>query len=336
MKRNFKIVASLTLILILLIAAKVTTAQESSTGLIAAPPFISENIGSGAEIEEKIRITNHRDTDEDIYIVSREIGIDQNGDFYTPEGLEEGATSIFEQEGWLTFEPRQFFLKRGEGQLVTVRIQMPENLPTKGYYLELAATTQPPEAGERQVGLAPEIAIPIAINYIGIGEEIRNLEIVSFKTDRVLYEYPPVKFETHLSNKGNVHIIPVGQIFISRNREFKDNEGSLGFNEGGQRIFAQAGRRFENIWKEAFIIREDSGEIKVDWNKLTEFRIGKYYAQLNVAWDGKEGKEYISAETSFWVFPWKILIVILLIVLIIIGLILLKKWRRKGLKKYVE
>lgn len=333
--KKFKIVLSIVFIIsISILVVRSVIAQESSTGLVAAPPYISKNVGQGVMIEEDIRVTNHRDTDEDFYIVSREIAIDENGEYYIPEAYDQDMRSSFEKKGWLEFEPKDFFLKKGEGKIVNVKIQIPEGLPTKGYYLELVVTTQPPDSIEEGVGVAPEIAIPILINYIGIGEEIRSLEIVAFESDKVLYEYLPVKFNTHLANKGNVHLIPVGQIFISKRKDFVDNAGSLEFNSGNHRVLTDAGRKFEDVWSDAFIFRDIEGKLSFDWSKLNKLRFGKYYAQLNVAWEENEGVEFIQAVTSFWVIPWKLLMIPVAILTTIIFWKICKKRREKGIKKY--
>jgi len=315
-------------------------AQEDDTaGLIASPPYISDTIGEGVKIEEDIRISNFRDTDEDIYIRSRQVAIDSEGNYYIPEDYDELDPSEFEENGWLTFEPKEFHLKKGANQMVHIEIDMPEDLPTQGFYLELAATTSDLSEDEVSVALAPEIVIPIAVNYIGEGEQIKELEIVSFKTSKTLYEYLPVEFLTHLSNKGNVHMIPVGQIFVSKNKEFNDNVASISFNDGKHRVLYNGGRKFTNEWEEGFLVKRDN-KLEINWKEMGLFRFGKYYAQLNIAWEDNQGMKYISKETSFWVIPWKLLLILLLIilglVLIIKGRKIYEKRKNRGINKYIE
>ncbi len=310
------------------------SAQESSTGIVVAPSYLSKNIGQGVEIEETFRVTNHRSEDGNFYVVSREIGIDENGEYYVPVNSDSDYRSSFEKDGWLEFVPNEFYLEKGEGVDLDVNINIPKGLPTNGYYLELVVTTQSQEELDSGVGITPEISIPISINYIGIGDELKNLSIVSFETDKMIYEYLPVRFYTHIINQGNVHVIPVGQIFISKNKDFADNAGSISFNDGKKRIFVDAGKNFEDDWSDAFVTRDESGKLDIQFDKLKKFRFGKYYAQLNIAWEENEGMEYIQSVTSFWVIPWKLLIIPFVVLILIIIWKKFKKWRKKGIKKY--
>jgi len=337
--KKFKILIFTIFLFISVIVIKDVYAQDYTKGLVAAPPYLSENVGEGVKLTEDIRVSNHRDTDENLIVESREVSIDENGNFYLPAGFENDYTSTFEKNGWLTFTPKEFFLRSGESQMVHVEVQIPSGLPTQGYYLDIAISTKPSESKDLKVGLTPEIVIPIAINYIGKGGEIRELEIVSFKTDKVFYEYLPVNFITHITNKGNVHLIPVGQIFVSRDKQFQDNIASIQFNESNQRIFYNAGRIFENKWEEGFLVKEE-GKLQINWQKLGLFRIGKYYAQLNLAWDGETGKKFVTAETSFWVFPWKLFLIIVGIILLFVFIRKSRKYlkdrKNRGVNKYMQ
>ena len=127
---------------------KVLAQEDDTAGMIASPPYISDTIGEGVKIEEDIRISNFRDTDENIYIRSRQVAIDEEGNYYIPEDYDMNNPSEFEEKGWLTFEPKEFHLKKGANQMLHIEIDMPEDLPTQGFYLELAATTSDPNEDE--------------------------------------------------------------------------------------------------------------------------------------------------------------------------------------------
>ena len=58
-------------------------------------------------------------------------------------------------------------------------------------------------------------------------------------------------------------------------------------------------------------------KLKINWNKLTEFRIGPYEAKLLVVYDDGQRDVVLEGSSTFWVIPYKIIggIVIGLIIL---------------------
>jgi hypothetical protein len=58
--------------------------------------------------------------------------------------------------------------------------------------------------------------------------------------------------------------------------------------------------------------------LKWDFTQASKFRIGKYSAKLLVVYDNGTEDVPLEATVSFWVVPWKLLLVVL-IVLVIIG-----------------
>ncbi len=58
-------------------------------------------------------------------------------------------------------------------------------------------------------------------------------------------------------------------------------------------------------------------DLKYDFTRVDKFRFGRYTAKLLVVYnDGKQDVP-IESELSFWVIPWKILLVLLVIVSIL-------------------
>ncbi|MDD3647784.1 MAG: hypothetical protein PHS44_04790 [Candidatus Dojkabacteria bacterium] len=333
MKKVKYFFALLLFIIALPIASEVYS--QSSTGIIALPPYIEETIKPGVRLEKQIKITNQRGKDETIIVRSREVAVDSEGNYYIPEGYEQNSLSSMEQNGWLDYEPNEFFLGNGESQIVTVSIKLPADLPTKAYYTELAFMVKDDPSGEN-VGAKPEISLPLLANYQGIGEEVRDLQIVSFKTENSLYDFVPVRLITHIKNNGNVHIAPAGEIFISKDKNFSKNVESIDFNPSGHRVLSNAGRIFITDWNDGFLYKDENGKLRSDWGKLTKVRIGKYYAQLNLIWDGANGKQFTTAVVSFWVFPWQIFMIILILIGTFITIKYYKKWKEKGVRKYYK
>ncbi len=323
MKRKPLLVIVLAVFLTLGLATYISaqTGQEGDEGIIVSPATFSENIEAGTVATEQFTVVNQREGTENFFVYSKEVGIAPDGTFFVPDEYLEDQTSSFEVNGWLTYSPQEFTLAKGETQVVDVTLNLPENLPTKGYYLELAIGVGVPGLGEG-VGTVPEVAIPLIVNYFGIGEAVREVEILSFVHENlyshVIYEYLPVRFYTSLRNVGNMHVVPVGEIFISKDQSFENPEATLSFNPGKQRVLAEGRRTFNNIWDEGMLVYTDD-QLSVELDKPLGF--GHYYAQLNITWDSNLGKEYATAVIDFWVIPWKIILAIIAIVVVQLFLI---------------
>lgn len=334
--KHFNFIAVLAVLLFtLLIITHRTKAQDidSVTGLVVSPPQIVKDVEVGGTFIETFKIINQRNSPENIFVTTRQLARDQNGEYFVPDGFENNEVSLFEQNGWLVIAEKEFVLNNGEFRDIDVQFSLPDDLDQQGYYLELVFSTTPLNVDEGSVSLAPEIAIPIAINYLGEEQttfEGPVIQVNSFSVDaeNALYEFPVIGFNTHLINDGNLNIRPRGEIFIATDSSFNNIIATINFNEGGQLILANSGRFFENTWEEGFIVIDRNGNLSINFDQFDKFRLFQnYHAQLNVFWNQNGRDEFITSNASFWIVPWRIILVLLLIILII-GYVIYRKLRR--------
>jgi hypothetical protein len=304
---------------------------EDKQGIIVSPPTFFTSVDAGKTLTQDFNVTNQRSQAENFTVQTREVGIDENGEFFVPEGYETDQTSTLERNGWITISEKNFILNVNESKLVTVTITMPTNMNTNGYYLELAFTTQPISSTSK-VSITPEVVIPLAINYHGGTQSVRKIGIFEFKQagkpDEVskggitksvegfiklltfdsksqISQYLPIKFTSRITNVGNTNMVPAGQIFIATDPDFKNIITTSDFNGTNLMVFAGKNRTFENSWNDGFIEQDANGKTIYHWDQLNKIRIGKYYAQLTVAWEGDAGVDFTSNVITFWVIPWK-------------------------------
>jgi hypothetical protein len=329
---------------------------ESSSGLIVSPPnFISEILPE-TPISQVFIVTNHRGQSENITVTSREIGIDEGGAYFVPEGFENDMTSRLERDGYMTISNKSFTLNNTKSEYITVTFNLPADYDTNGYYLELAFQSEPAAPGTSKIATAPEVIIPIAINFKGVTPQQRKLGIIEFKqagkpdiskeavilrgfangierTVQVLTfdnksqvsQYVPIKFTSLIKNEGNTNIAPKGEIFISKDKDFKEIISTIPLSSplnsnctddcptdtnNAKIVFAGSSRVFESYWKEGFIHQDEDGKVHYHFDKLDKLRIGKYYAQLTVIWDEEMGISYKTEAISFWIIPWKEIVVV--------------------------
>ena len=305
-----------TLLIPLLFAIPVSAQAGDEVGIIVSPPYFTEEIVNGAEISQEFRIINQRPDAETFTVFSKEVEVGPEGEVYIKDGYDPTGPSRFEQEGILSFTPQEFFLQRGESQIVTVELNIPDDTPTSALYLELAISVLPKSTDE-EVGVMPEVAIPILVNNVGEQGIERTLEISSFAHDfwpSWLYEYTPIGFHTTIANTGNQHIQPTGEIFVSQDPEFKEVLANFSFSDSNiGNIISGSTKSFYTEWNES-LLQYDNGGLEINTDKPLAF--GHYYAQLNLIWDGTgESKQFATMVTDFWIIPWKLILVVMAFVI---------------------
>lgn len=228
---------------------------------------------------------------------------------------------------WVHFSPAQFVAQPNVWYTVKMTIDVPSNA-SLGYYL--AVTFSRAEQGTKSgtANYRGSIATLVLLN-VNTDNEKRSLELVDFSASHGLYEYLPVDFNVTLHNKGNIYIAPSGSLFIQRGNKAVS---TVTFNEAGGSVLPNSNRVLKVRWTSGFPVYtqtlvdgkpayDASGNIKQhikwDFTQLSKFRIGKYTAKLLVVYD--DGKQDVPLESSlsFWVLPWKLLLVGLAIVAVI-------------------
>ena len=143
--------------------------------------------------------------------------------------------------------------------------------------------------------------------------------IEAFSSDKLLYLSNKVALSTRISNLGNIHFKPLGNIIVKD--MFGREIDNITFNDQGGNVLPNSTRKFATNYQ--------SGK----------FLLGYYKAGLKLAY-GQNG-ESLAATTSFWVVPLWFMVLVLALILLIIGLIVWlvlknKKPRNKGPKPPVS
>jgi hypothetical protein len=211
------------------------------------------------------------------------------------------------------------------------------------FYISPVASTTTTENGSQVQGA---VAIPVLLNVKKPGAKA-EAKLDEFKPKAFVSEYLPVEFLTRVTNTGNIHINPRGNIFI---RSGGKDIATLTVNPGLGNILPNTTRAFESSWEEGFIIRKpvtENGNVKIgkdgkpetylefNWNKLTQFRFGKYTAALVLVYNDGTRDIPVESTTTFWVIPYKALVIIILVILgIILGIrFVIKSYVKKQIQK---
>jgi hypothetical protein len=159
---------------------------------------------------------------------------------------------------------------------------------------------------EAATGTAPRIA---ALVYIKVKGPIKEAAWVTRFFTKSFWEFGPIDIETEILNRGDYHITPQGAItlydfFGNRVDQQKLQE---------QNIFPDVSRTYKN-------------SLGYRW------MVGRYKADLTGSY-GASGKA-LTATIYFWVFPWRLAILIILTLFIVV--ILVKEIRKSAYLKQAE
>jgi hypothetical protein len=170
------------------------------------------------------------------------------------------------------------------------------------------------------------------------GNEVHSIQVTSFTASKKLYEYLPVTFYVNIHNNGNVFLSAGGDIFVSKTANFLPGSiiGTIAVNTAQGNILPDTNRVFQEQWTNGFPVFQpkqiDGHEIsknnkivyQLNWNfsQVDKLRFGKYYAKLIMSYSNGERQVPVTAVLSFWVMPWKLMLIALFLLLLIIGMVI--------------
>lgn len=272
--------------------------EEMSTGVTVSPVHFEFSANPGDKLENKLQVLNPT---ENTISVKMEVE-----DFvtYGEEGevrIQETEDETYSLKKWVKTTPNEFTLKPKESKLVTFTVNIPKNAEPGGKYGSILATMSG-LAGEEGAGLgiAQKVGALLLLSVSGRIEE--KIEVKEFSTPN-FREYGPINFTIRFENTGTVHVRPRGSVTI--NNIFGHKVADVEFPQ--QNVIPGAIRKNETTWNQNWL-----------WGvRYTATLVGSYGSQNST----------ISSVISFWVFPWKIWLVILLVLVIVIYFIV--RTRRK-------
>lgn len=234
---------------------------------------------------------------------------------------------------WVTFSETEFDLAPNEWKTISMDIAVPAEAGL-GYYYAITFSRKnqiQDQVGPRATQIVGATASLVLLN-VRTPNAIREIEVVEYNSPKKIYEFLPVNFNLKLKNKGNVHLAPRGNIFISQGNKQID---ILEINNVSGNILPNSSRTFETIWAGGFpefkevvedekILLDKQGKPikRLNWDlaKINKLRIGKFQADLFLVYDDGQRDVPIEGSLTFWVMPWRIIGVGLVVgILILVG-----------------
>ena len=298
--KNIRPSIVLPLVLLVLVARLVlpgVAAAQERTGLSVSPPTFEFSANRGDSLNNVIRVENI--TDEPLAV-----SVDVRN--FSALG-EEGQVNLSKDENayalasWITVTPEVETIPAKESKTFEYTISVPANAEPGGRFGSIVFQTAPkPVSGGSGVAVGQEVGALVFLKIAGAVRE--NATIASLTTGSKLYEYGPVNFETRVKNLGNVQFRPKGTITVTNM-----------FGKVVQTIPVDS----RNVLPGA--IRKMEGQWKNRW------MFGPHTATVSLVY-GTKG-QVITASTSFWGLPYKI-VGLALLLLVAAGVVMFRGRRR--------
>jgi hypothetical protein len=280
---------------IVALAATTPTPQSQITNqsFQVSPPTSNYPADPGATVNGSIKVTNL--TNETLVLQVGKANFVAKGEEGEIE-LTDNADPLYSLAPWFNLGTSpQITLGPLASKSFGYTITVPTNAEPGGRYGSITFSTIAAKLPNGQSGAAvrQQIAPIVFVRINGSADE--KLGVASFSADKSFYEYGPVSFTARIKNDGTVHEKPTGTITIKNFLGLK--VATVPLDE--HYVIPGAIRRLHNTWP-------TSGK--------KPFMFGHYTAHLDATY-GDNLK--LSADTSFWVIPYKLVIVVLIIVILV-------------------
>lgn len=293
------------------------TAGDFSLQVSPSPLVTTVKPGETTEVELKIR--NSGSNAEKLKIAPRTFTLNDTDETVT---LDDAAPS--ELNNWVTFSDPVFTVQSGQWFIQKIKITVPKESGFSYSFALLINRADVPEPTKGGRLIEGSVAVFTLINVDRPGAT-RQIDISEFSSSQAVYEFLPAELSIRLKNTGNTIVQPYGNIFIQRGSGSETPIATLPVNETKGYILPGKERTLTTEWGDGFPIYKVTVDAKgvenrsINWNiaNIANFRIGQYTAKLVAVYNDGQRDVPLETEVTFWVIPWK---TILLILAAIIGL----------------
>lgn len=269
--------------------------STGSVGIEVSSPTYEVTATPGTTEPNLIKIKNVGNTTETYYPEVLDFKSDNKTG--TPVFLKEGQTSgTYSLASWIRISKEPIKLEPGASDARLFYVDVPVGAEPGGHYAGILFSTQAPQEKAGNISLASKVGSIVLVRVAGKATEAAK--ITEFTSDKQNYETANIKFSTTVKNTGNVHVQPKGVITIKN--FFGVQEAAIDVNQLSANVLPDSSRIFSSAWK-------DGG-----------FKFGYYTASVVLTYG--DPSQTTSASVSFWLVPWKtLLILVILIILLVVA-----------------
>lgn len=289
----------------------------SAKALTVAPARLEINGNPGSQLKIDMILMNDKDENQVFY--SSYANFEAQGESGTPNFTEpkEGLGT------WMEV-PKTVSLIPFESKTIPVVVTIPESADPGGHFAAVFWSTVPPgisEPGQVAIGAKLGVLVLLKVN----GEISEKGSIMNFETKDGVKNFSalPVSFVYRFNNAGDDRAKPTGNLVIKNILGMKS--AVIDGNPSQGNVLPRSVRRFDVSWSKKNTPNDGTVLPETFWDNVEyqwhNFAFGRYTATLSLVYTSKNISD--SAVTSFFVFPWQLLIII--IVGLILAFIILRK-----------
>lgn len=328
---KFVLICTMFCLLLGVFMASSLVAQEEpgNFSLQVTPSPIVESIKPGESKTIELKIRNNGNKTENLKIETRGFSIKDDD---KEVALTDNTPN--EISNWIVFANPKFTVLPGEWFTQRITFNVPKTAGFSYSFAFVLSRVQDATAKPGTPAIKGSVAVFTLLN-IDRPDAKRELSVTSYFASKNVYEYLPVVFTTKFKNTGNTIVQPYGNIYIQRTKDANEPLAILPVNEAKGYILPNTERSLKTTWSDGFPVYTESKNsetgttsTKLVWDskKIDQIRIGKYYAKLVAVYNDGQRDVPIEGVISFWVIPWKIILIALFIFsLVIVGLVTIIK-----------
>ena len=297
-------------------------AIQPASALTISPVIIEFDVNPGETVVGTIKLKNESQNQETYYAQVQDfVAGDEAG---TPSFIGKAKTRSLVD--WTSFDKKNITLGEGDSDLVIYRIHVPKDASPGGYFGGLLFSSS--QVGAEGVG-AVAMTGPLVLLRVA-GNIVERGNLISYDVQPDSSTSLPVDFTMNFQNTGTVHLKPAGVIRVTN--MFGSTVSNIPVNANQGNVLPNSSRVFKAKWQKTEL-PENTSELVQEWKN---FGFGPYTATLIMNYG--ETNEVVSAETSFWIMPW-MLVILFIILLAALALLVVQynKWvvahASKGKKK---
>lgn len=274
------------LFLLPVFASAQTPSDANSLTLTLVPPIFQVSQAPGTEWRSMLRVVNANPYDIVISTTVTDFHPDGETGNAVLEHVPPGdATDTHRMSGWIAISKEPIVISRGKTAEVPFTIRVPIDADPGGHYAAVLVETSP--AGKvTGTGTSVSSAITSLFFMRVPGDVIEEGVIRDFYATESFMQRAAGSFVIRFENKGNVHLVPQGEIVITN--MWGKERGKITINDQNTfgNVLPRSTRKFAFDW---------SGESNI-------FEFGRYKALATLAY-GEDGRKTAFRATYFWVIP---------------------------------
>jgi hypothetical protein len=311
-------------------------AADTDFALQVTPSPLVTTVKPGVQSVSELKVRNAGTASENLKIETRSFRLSPDSGKVT---LGERPADI---DRWVNFSARTFHVDPGQVFSEKVIFNLPKQAGFS-YSFALVVSRQNEVRSTSQGRLIKGSVADFTLINVDRPGATRKLDVVQFSANHKVYEFLPASFSLTLKNSGNTIVQPYGNIFVGRGGGDKKPAATLAVNDQRGYILPGTSRTLTANWADGFphYVQTTASDgkqgrsLRIDWSQVSKLRIGKYTAKLVAVYDDGSGHDVpIEGEVSFWVIPWR---TILLAIAILVALFFFFRWRsRKRTEKAVK